>query len=89
MFSQEEEEIVVPTDPVTGAVDFIECDSPVDLVQVILAKEKNKAMSIDKLGQEILKQTGLSWNKRFKGKYGPITKVCTVYANQSESVQVS
>ncbi|KAL4222900.1 ubiquitin-like protein-specific protease [Mactra antiquata] len=75
----EEEEIVIPTDPVTGAIDFIECDSPIELVQVILAREKNKEMSIDKLGQEILKQTGLSWNKRFKGRYGPITKFLNKY----------
>ncbi|XP_053373071.1 ubiquitin carboxyl-terminal hydrolase 40-like isoform X2 [Mercenaria mercenaria] len=75
----EEEEIIVPTDPFTGTVDFIECDSPIDLVQVILSREKNKGMSVDKLGQEILKQTGLSWNKRFKGKYGAITKFLTKY----------
>jgi hypothetical protein len=72
---QEDEEIVVPTDPLTGNVDFIECESPIELVQVILSRQKNKGMSLDKLHQEILKQTGLSWNKRFKGKYGPITKV--------------
>ncbi|XP_060557889.1 LOW QUALITY PROTEIN: ubiquitin carboxyl-terminal hydrolase 40-like [Ruditapes philippinarum] len=75
----EDEEIVVPTDPLTGKVDFIECESPIELVQVILSRQKNKGMSLDKLHQEILKQTGLSWNKRFKGKYGPITKFLSKY----------
>ncbi|XP_060593395.1 ubiquitin carboxyl-terminal hydrolase 40-like, partial [Ruditapes philippinarum] len=75
----EDEEIVVPTDPLTGNVDFIECESPIELVQVILSRQKNKGMSLDKLHQEILKQTGLSWNKRFKGKYGPITKFLSKY----------
>lgn len=66
---------MVPTDPTTGGVDFIECESPIELVQYILAKEKNQGMSIDKLCQAISSQTGVSWNKRFKSKHGTIAKV--------------
>lgn len=69
---------MIPIDPSTGNVDVIECDSPIELVQAIVGKEKNKGMSMDKLGQEIFKQTGLSWNKRFKGKYGTMIKVSVV-----------
>ena len=72
---QEEEEILVPTDPATGNVDFIECESPLDLVQYILAKEKTKGLPVDKLCQAISVQTGVSWNKRFKNKHGTIAKV--------------
>jgi len=74
-FIQDEEEIIVPTDPATGAIDFIECESPLDLVMYILSREKNKGMLVDKLGQEILKQTGTSWNKRFKNRHGTMPKV--------------
>ncbi|XP_052772606.1 ubiquitin carboxyl-terminal hydrolase 40-like isoform X2 [Mya arenaria] len=70
----DEEEIVVPTDLAFGAVDFIECDSPIELLQYILAHKKNQGLGLDKLGQEILTKTGTSWNKRFKNKHGPLTK---------------
>ncbi|XP_033761704.1 ubiquitin carboxyl-terminal hydrolase 40-like [Pecten maximus] len=72
--SPEEEAIQLPKDPSTGEVDFIECDSPVDLIHTILTRSPAKMLSVDKICAEITKQTGVSWNKRFKRHYGSIHK---------------
>ena len=37
------------TDPATGKVDFIEYDSPVELIQAILVKHGGVGMAVDKL----------------------------------------
>ncbi|XP_052095912.1 ubiquitin carboxyl-terminal hydrolase 40-like isoform X2 [Mytilus californianus] len=68
----DEEIIQLPTDPSTGEVDYIEVDSPVELIQAILVR--NPVLTIDKLCAEISKQTGVSWNKRFRKNFGPIVK---------------
>ncbi|CAC5397449.1 USP40 [Mytilus coruscus] len=68
----DEETIQLPTDPSTGEVDYIEVDSPVELIQAILVR--NHVLTIDKLCAEISKQTGVSWNKRFRKNFGPIVK---------------
>ncbi|VDI31974.1 ubiquitin carboxyl-terminal hydrolase 40, partial [Mytilus galloprovincialis] len=68
----DEEPIQLPTDPSTGEVDYIEVDSPVELIQAILVR--NPVLTIDKLCAEISKQTGVSWNKRFRKNFGSIVK---------------
>ncbi|XP_071158638.1 ubiquitin carboxyl-terminal hydrolase 40-like [Mytilus edulis] len=68
----DEEPIQLPTDPSTGEVDYIEVDSPVELIQAILVR--NPILTIDKLCAEISKQTGVSWNKRFRKNFGSIVK---------------
>ncbi|XP_013405600.1 ubiquitin carboxyl-terminal hydrolase 40 isoform X3 [Lingula anatina] len=70
----ENAEICLPTDPSTGKVDYIEFESPVELVQALLSREGRQGMPVDKLCTEMVKQTGVSWNKRFKKTYGPINK---------------
>ena len=45
----EEEEIQIPVDPATGKVDFIEFDSPIELIQAILTKAPERVLSVDKL----------------------------------------
>ncbi|KAJ8313576.1 hypothetical protein KUTeg_008137 [Tegillarca granosa] len=74
----DEETIQIPTDPTTGEVDFIECDCPVELIQAILHRHKD-IQTVDKLCGEITKQTGVSWNKRFKKQFGPIHKFLAKY----------
>ncbi|KAL5006933.1 hypothetical protein ScPMuIL_015739 [Solemya velum] len=76
----DEEDIRLPTNLSSGEVDFIECQSPVDLIQTLLSMN-NRQMTIDKLCSEINKQTGVSWNKRFKKHYGPITKFFEKYSD--------
>ena len=46
--AQDAEEIMFPTDPATGIVDFIQLDTPIELVQAILHKCP-EGLSVDKL----------------------------------------
>ncbi|XP_061179949.1 ubiquitin carboxyl-terminal hydrolase 40-like isoform X2 [Saccostrea echinata] len=75
----EEGSISVLGSPESGQLDVIECDSPIELVQTILSQAPDKCLSVDKLGGEITKKTGVSWNKRFRKQYGPITKFIAKY----------
>ncbi|KAI0222462.1 Ubiquitin carboxyl-terminal hydrolase 40 [Lamellibrachia satsuma] len=75
----DEEEIVIPTDPATGKVDYIELDSPVELLYAILSRSGEHGLMVDRLCAELVKQTGVSWNKRFKKLYGPINKFLKKY----------
>lgn len=75
----DEEEIVIPTDPATGKVDYIELDSPVELLHAILSRTGEHGLMVDRLCSELVKQTGVSWNKRFKKLYGPINKFLKKY----------
>ncbi|XP_022306322.2 ubiquitin carboxyl-terminal hydrolase 40-like [Crassostrea virginica] len=77
--SPEEGGISVLSTQGPGQLDVIECDSPIELVQTILNDAPGKTLSVDKLGGEISKKTGVSWNKRFKKQYGPITKFISKY----------
>lgn len=74
--------VQVPIDPASGKSDFINCESPVDLVQVILSKAPNRSMSVDKLCAEMYKQTGVSWNKRYKKAYGGINKFLSKHGDK-------
>ncbi|XP_071102445.1 ubiquitin carboxyl-terminal hydrolase 40-like isoform X2 [Haliotis cracherodii] len=58
----------------TGAVELIKTNSPAELIEIILQKHPNQAMPVDQLGSEISKQTGVTWNKRFKKNNGTLTK---------------
>ena len=44
-----EQEIQLPVDPASGKVDYIEFDSPIELLQAILARTVEQAMPVDKL----------------------------------------
>ena len=46
---KDEEEIILPTDPTTGKVDYIEFDSPIELIQAVLYRNGQGGMSVDKL----------------------------------------
>ena len=47
--SQDQEEIVIPTDPATGKVDYIELDSPVELLHAILSRSGEHGLVVDQL----------------------------------------
>ncbi|XP_055959403.1 ubiquitin carboxyl-terminal hydrolase 40 [Patella vulgata] len=55
-------------------LDVQEFDSPLQLIEALLNENNNKAMELDKLGSAMVKRTGVSWNSRFKQKYGAMTK---------------
>lgn len=56
-----------------GEKDFMNCGNPVDLI-ISLLKKLGGAASVNQLCQCMSKETGISWNKRFKSQYGPLTK---------------
>ncbi|XP_065175482.1 ubiquitin carboxyl-terminal hydrolase 40-like [Sycon ciliatum] len=69
-----ESSILVETD---GDMELTECDSPVTVLITILSQHKKTSsapVSIDQLCKLLQKQTGVSWNKRFKRKHGALTK---------------
>ncbi|XP_066301644.1 ubiquitin carboxyl-terminal hydrolase 40-like [Branchiostoma lanceolatum] len=75
----EEQEVAIPTDPSTGKVDYIEVSNPTQLLRAILQQEGEGGTTVDKLSQALMAQTGVSWNKRFKKQYGPITRFLKKY----------
>ncbi|XP_074659293.1 ubiquitin carboxyl-terminal hydrolase 40-like [Tubulanus polymorphus] len=64
----------VSSKPATATTDLIEFDSPVDLMREILARAAPHPITIDNICSELVKQTGVSWNKRFKKNNGSINK---------------
>ncbi|XP_035689702.1 ubiquitin carboxyl-terminal hydrolase 40-like [Branchiostoma floridae] len=75
----EEQAVAIPTDPTTGKVDYIEVSNPTQLLKAILQQEGEGGTTVDKLSQALMAQTGVSWNKRFKKQYGPITRFLKKY----------
>jgi ubiquitin carboxyl-terminal hydrolase 40 len=67
----------VPCAQESGKVDFIDCDSPVDLMRILVEQHGGGPVSINRLCKELQEQTGVSWNKRFKRLYGPIKQFLT------------
>ncbi|XP_071803820.1 ubiquitin carboxyl-terminal hydrolase 40-like isoform X1 [Asterias amurensis] len=57
-------------------VDLIELNSPLELLATMLRKRGGvqQKMHLDKLCQALSEETGVSWSKRFKKKYGTATK---------------
>ena len=46
----EDDHVQILADPSSGRVDFIECDSPIELVMALLGKVPEHGMAVDKLG---------------------------------------
>lgn len=66
--------VLVETD---DGMDLTECDSPLSVIVTLLIQHKKTSpspVSTDQLSKMLQKQTGVSWNKRFKAKYGPLMK---------------
>ena len=56
-YLQEETELQIPTDPLTGQVDFIQFDSPLEMIQAILWKAGKDGMPLDQLCTVTSQQT--------------------------------
>ncbi|XP_006819610.1 ubiquitin carboxyl-terminal hydrolase 40-like [Saccoglossus kowalevskii] len=74
--SPEDEPIHIASDPSSGKIDYIELGKPDEVLSAILVQEGGPHcnLTIDKLCQNLIKHTGVTWNKRFKKHYGPIQK---------------
>ncbi|NXU95533.1 UBP40 hydrolase, partial [Xiphorhynchus elegans] len=49
-------------------------DTPLALLQGLLAQEPSKQMAVDQLGQKLLEQQGVSWNKKYRKQHGALRK---------------
>ncbi|XP_077978745.1 ubiquitin carboxyl-terminal hydrolase 40-like [Glandiceps talaboti] len=74
--SPEEEPIQMTTNSSSGRVDYIELGSADEVLAAVLVQEggPTHTLTLDKLCQALISQTGVSWNKRFKKHCGPISK---------------
>ena len=56
-------------------LDYLKYELPIELLKAfIYNKHKYELVKIELICGDLTKTTGMSWNKRFKNKYGPIEK---------------
>jgi len=56
-------------------LDYLKYELPIELLKAfIYNKHKYELVKIETICGDLTKTTGMSWNKRFKAKYGPIEK---------------
>ena len=65
----------LPATSESGREEFISFDSPIGLLQELLTQHGGST-TIDKLTQSLQRQTGVTWNNRFKKQHGTLGKVC-------------
>ena len=65
----------LPANPRSRREEFISFDSPIGLLQELLSQHGGSS-TIDKLTQSLQRQTGVTWNNRFKKQHGTLGKVC-------------
>ncbi|KAG3275562.1 ubiquitin carboxyl-terminal hydrolase 40 isoform X5 [Ictidomys tridecemlineatus] len=52
-----------------------EIDDPLVILQAVILQEENNLISVDQLGQKLLKKMGISWNKKYRKYHGPLRKL--------------
>ena len=56
-------------------LDYIKYESPLELIKALIYnKHKYELVKIELISADLTKATGMSWNKRYKSKYGAIEK---------------
>ncbi|CAF0830036.1 unnamed protein product [Brachionus calyciflorus] len=66
-------------------LDYLKYDKPLDLLKAfIYNRSKYDEFKIDNICADLTRETGVSWNKRFKNKYGPIEKFLRKYDDTFE-----
>ncbi|XP_078377016.1 ubiquitin carboxyl-terminal hydrolase 40-like isoform X2 [Oculina patagonica] len=73
MWFEPKEQVTVVREDDNRQKDVIQCGHPVELITTLL-KKLGGAASVNQLCQCMSKEAGISWNKRFKSQYGPLTK---------------
>jgi ubiquitin carboxyl-terminal hydrolase 40 len=82
----DEDPVQLPSDERRGRVDFLEFDTPTELLVALLEGVGGSA-SLDRLCKLMQEKTGVTWNKRFKKQFGPIHQVSCL--SFSRAVQIS
>lgn len=68
-------------------LDYIKYEMPLDLLKAfIYNKYKYDEIKVDSICSDLTKTTGMSWNKRFKSKYGTIEKFLRKHDDSFEIV---
>ncbi|XP_012878329.1 PREDICTED: ubiquitin carboxyl-terminal hydrolase 40 [Dipodomys ordii] len=57
-----------------------ETDDPLMILKAIFLQEKSSLISVDQLGQKLLKKTGISWNKKYRRQHGPLRKFLQLHS---------
>ncbi|KAM4836327.1 ubiquitin carboxyl-terminal hydrolase 40 isoform 3-T3 [Thomomys bottae] len=57
-----------------------ETDDPLMILKSILLQEKNSIISVDQLGQKLVKKAGISWNKKYRKQHGPLRKFLQLHS---------
>lgn len=82
-------------------LDYLKYDAPLELLKAfIYNKHKYEKVKIESVCADLTKTTGMSWNKRFKNKYGKIEKFLrknddtfvihdNIYVNLKENLSVN
>jgi hypothetical protein len=66
-------------------LDLLKYTEPLDLLKAfIYDKNKFGQVKLESICADLAKETGLSWNKRFKPRYGPIEKFLRKYTDVFE-----
>ncbi|XP_029789427.1 ubiquitin carboxyl-terminal hydrolase 40 isoform X3 [Suricata suricatta] len=55
-------------------------DDPLIVLKAILLQEENNLIPVDQLGQKLLKKRGISWNKKYRKRYGPLRKFLQLHS---------
>uniref|UniRef100_A0A8D2DHR2 Ubiquitin carboxyl-terminal hydrolase 40 n=1 Tax=Sciurus vulgaris TaxID=55149 RepID=A0A8D2DHR2_SCIVU len=56
-----------------------EIDDPLMILQAVLLQENN-LITVDQLGQKLLKKMGISWNKKYRKQHGPLRKFLQLHS---------
>ncbi|XP_014440739.1 ubiquitin carboxyl-terminal hydrolase 40 isoform X2 [Tupaia chinensis] len=57
-----------------------EISDPLVVLKAILLQEENNLISVDQLGQKLLKKIGVSWNKKYRKQHGPLRKFLQLHS---------
>ncbi|XP_053453263.1 ubiquitin carboxyl-terminal hydrolase 40 isoform X5 [Nycticebus coucang] len=53
---------------------------PLVILRAILLQEENNLITVDQLGQKLLKRIGISWNKKYRKQHGPLRKFLQLHS---------
>uniref|UniRef100_A0A8C5YUX4 Ubiquitin carboxyl-terminal hydrolase 40 n=1 Tax=Marmota marmota marmota TaxID=9994 RepID=A0A8C5YUX4_MARMA len=57
-----------------------EIDDPLVILQAVILQEENNLISVDQLGQKLLKKMGMSWNKKYRKQHGPLRRFLQLHS---------
>ncbi|NXQ56389.1 UBP40 hydrolase, partial [Anthoscopus minutus] len=71
---QEEEDRLIEEKAFRDNENAEETENPLAVFKGILSEEEAKQIPVDQLGQKLLEKKGVSWNKKYRKRYGALRK---------------